>query len=223
MNITLTLQVQIAPLRWTSAEQLAWLQNEVPTYLQMQKEKKLFWFFELLYPKWFRSENSPDDNDANINQSSLNSDVAINEIIAKLDHENPIIPISDVEKQSNLDPELAEVLKDAIKHQCKVRILISHYTEIAGVVSKQHKRKDQTRWDFDEQSPIYNAGTVKPLVVDDIRENKLALPDQRLCAVRHHTGECFVKELEDVKDEVRVETQCINTARKLGSVTVGDD
>lgn len=118
----------MAPLRWTSAEQLTWLQNEVPTYLQMQKEKKLVRFFELLYPKWFSefpehmrvwpigSEKSPDHNDSNIDQSSLDSDAAVNEIIAELDHENTIIPISDVEKQSNLDAELAEVLKDPIKH-----------------------------------------------------------------------------------------------------------
>ncbi|KAG1892797.1 hypothetical protein F4604DRAFT_1672729 [Suillus subluteus] len=106
----------MAPPRWTSAEQLTWLQNEVPTYLQMQKEKKLVRFFELLYPKWFRSENSPDDNDANDDQSSPDSDAAVNEIIAELDHEKAVIPISDVEKQSDLDPELAEVLKDAIKH-----------------------------------------------------------------------------------------------------------
>ncbi|KAG1848897.1 hypothetical protein F4604DRAFT_1935187 [Suillus subluteus] len=185
----------MAPLRWTSAEQLTWLQNEVPTYLQMQKEKKLVRFFELLYPKWFSefpehmrvwpigSENSPDDNDANDDQSSPDSDAAVNEIIAELDHEKAVIPISDVEKQSDLDPELAEVLKDAIKHRRKV----------------------------------------KPLVSEDIRENKLALPDQRLRAVRHHMSECFAKESEDVKDEVRVETQHINTARKLGSVAAGDD
>ncbi|KAG0695268.1 hypothetical protein DFH29DRAFT_1005646 [Suillus ampliporus] len=173
----------MAPPRWASAEQLMWLQNEVPIYLQMQKEKNLVRFFELIFPKWFsefpehmgvwpiESENSPDDNDANIDQSSLDSDAAVNEIIAKLDHENAIIPISDSEKQSNLDPELAEV---------------------------------------------------KPLVADNIRENNLALPDQRLHAVQHHMSECFVKESEDLKDEVRVETQRINTARKF-SVTAGDD
>jgi hypothetical protein len=68
------------------------------------------------------SENSPDDDNANVDQSSPDSDAAVNEIIAELDHEKAIIPISDVGKQSDLDPELAEVLKDAIKHRCKVRL-----------------------------------------------------------------------------------------------------
>lgn len=72
-------------------------------------------------------------------------------------------------------------------------------------------------------SQLHYESKVKPLVSEDIRENKLALPDQRLRAVRHHTSECFAKESEDVKDEVRVETQRINTARKLGSVAAGDD
>jgi hypothetical protein len=43
----------MAPRRWTSPEQLLWLQNELPTYLQMQKEKKLPRFFELMFSKWF--------------------------------------------------------------------------------------------------------------------------------------------------------------------------
>lgn len=43
----------MAPPRWTSAEQLIWLQNELPNYLQMQKEKKLPRFFESLFPRWF--------------------------------------------------------------------------------------------------------------------------------------------------------------------------
>ncbi|KAG1878446.1 hypothetical protein C8R48DRAFT_768004 [Suillus tomentosus] len=238
----------MAPPRWTSAEQLTWLQNEVPTYLQMQKEKKLVRFFELLYPKWFSefpehmrvwpigSENSPDDNDANIDQSSLDLDVAVNEIIAELDHENAIIPISDVEKQSDLDPELAEVLKDAIKHRRKklqewFRNNTKGKTRPGGTLTSkvlstmlgQRARGTRDLKEVEVYSQLHYESKVKPLVSEDIRENKLALPDQRLCAVRHHTGECFAKESEDVKDEVRIETQRINTARKLGSVAAGDD
>ncbi|KAG1859238.1 hypothetical protein F4604DRAFT_1930787 [Suillus subluteus] len=238
----------MAPPRWTSAEQLTWLQNEVPTYLQMQKEKKLVRFFELLYPKWFSefpehmrvwpigSENSPDDNDTNDDQSSPDSDAAVNEIIAELDHEKAVIPISDVEKQSDLDPELAEVLKDAIKHQHKklqewFRNNTKGKTRPGGTLTSkvlstmlgQRARGTRDLKEVEVYSQLHYESKVKPLVSEDIRENKLALPDQRLRAVRHHTSECFAKELEDVKDEVRVETQRINTARKLGSVAAGDD
>ncbi|KAG2029347.1 hypothetical protein BDR03DRAFT_987819 [Suillus americanus] len=223
----------MAPPRWTSAEQLTWLQNEVPTYLQMQKEKKLAQFLSCSFP---RSENSPDDNDTNIDQSSLDSDAAVNEIIAELDHENAIIPISDVEKQSNLDPELAEVLKDAIKHRRKklhewFRNNTKGKTRPGGTLTSkvlstmlgQRARGTQDLKEVEVYSQLHYESKVKPLVSEDIRENKLALPDQRLCAVRHHTSECFAKESEDVKDEVRIETQRINTARKLGSVAAGDD
>ncbi|KAG1876355.1 hypothetical protein F4604DRAFT_1680521 [Suillus subluteus] len=215
----------MAPPRWTSAEQLMWLQNEVPMYLQMQKDKKLVQFFELLYPKWFRSEKSPDDNDTNINQSSLDSDAAINEIIAKLDHENAIIPISDVEKQSDLDPELAEKLQEWFRNNTKgkTRPGGTLASKVLSTMLGQCARGTRDLKEVEVYSQLHYESKVKPLVSEDIRENKLALPDQRLCAVRHHTSECFAKESEDVKDVVCVETQCINTARKLGSVAAGDD
>ncbi|KAG1734221.1 uncharacterized protein EDB91DRAFT_1251005 [Suillus paluster] len=238
----------MAPPRWTSAEQLMRLQNEVPTYLQMQKEKKLVQFFELLYPKWFSefpehmrvwpigSENSPDNNNANIDQSSLDSDAAINEIIAELDHENAIIPISDVEKQSNLDVELAKVLKDTIKHQCKklqewfqnntkgkTRPGGTLTSKVLSTLLGQRARGTRDLKEVKVYSQLHYESKVKPLVSDNIRENKLALPDQRLCAVRHHTSECFAKESEDVKDGVCIETQHINIARKLGSVAAGNN
>lgn len=125
----------MAPPRWTNTEQLTWLQNEVPMYLQMQKEKKLVRFFELLYPKWFSqfpehmriwpmglSENLPDE-DVDIGESGLGSDAAIDEVIAKLGDENTIIPVSDLEKLTDLDAELTEVLNDATQHRRKVRLL----------------------------------------------------------------------------------------------------
>lgn len=118
----------MAPLRWTTAAELSWLQNEVPTYLQMQKEKKIVRFFELLYPKWFSgfpehlrvwprepSKNSPDE-DTEIDESGL--DLANDEVNAELDHENSV---SDGEKLSQLDAEQTEVLNAAIKHRRKVR------------------------------------------------------------------------------------------------------
>lgn len=127
-DIALILYVQMAPPRWTMAAELLWLQNEVPTYLQMQKEKKIVWFFELLYPKWFSvfpehlrvwprepSENSP-DKDTEIDKSGL--DLANDEVNTELDHENSV---SDREKLSQLDAEQTEVLNAAIKHRHKVR------------------------------------------------------------------------------------------------------
>lgn len=43
----------MAPRRWTTSEELEWLQNELPEFLRMQKEQKLARFYELLFPKWF--------------------------------------------------------------------------------------------------------------------------------------------------------------------------
>ncbi|KAG1791306.1 uncharacterized protein HD556DRAFT_1309900 [Suillus plorans] len=43
----------MAPLRWTTSEELEWLQNELPEFLNMQKDQKLTCFYELLFPRWF--------------------------------------------------------------------------------------------------------------------------------------------------------------------------
>ncbi|KAG1776158.1 hypothetical protein EV702DRAFT_1046324 [Suillus placidus] len=226
----------MAPPRWTNAEQLTWLQNEVPVYLQMQKEKKLVQFFELLYPKWFSQFpehiKDPPDEEADIGQS----DAAINEIIAELDNEDTIIPVSDLEKLTNLDAELTEVLNDATQHRRKkLREWFRNNTKekttpggtltskILSTLLGQRARGTQDLKEVEVYSQLHYETKVKSLVSDDIKENKLALPDQKLHAVQHHTSQCFLKESEHVKDEVREETLCINTARKLGSVVVGKD
>lgn len=68
------------------------------------------------------SENLPDE-DVDIGESGLGSDAAIDEVIAKLGDENTIIPVSDLEKLTDLDAELTEVLNDATQHRRKVRLL----------------------------------------------------------------------------------------------------
>jgi hypothetical protein len=52
-------------------------------------------------------------------------------------------------------------------------------------------------------SQLHYESKIKPLVSEDIRENKLALPDQRLHAVWHwhHTSECFACLTVSLKDQ----------------------
>ncbi|KAG2046732.1 hypothetical protein BDR06DRAFT_1014481 [Suillus hirtellus] len=152
----------MAPPRWTMAVELLWLQNEVPTYLQMQKEKKILRFFELLYLKWF--SGFPEHLRVWPREPSQNS------------------PDKDTEIDETRDLKEVKVY-----------------------------------------SQIHYESKVKPLVSDDIKENNLVLPDQKLCAIWQHMSECFANESEDVKDEVWDETVQINAARKLGSVAVGQD
>ncbi|KAG1758271.1 hypothetical protein EDD22DRAFT_957070 [Suillus occidentalis] len=233
----------MAPPRWTTAAELSWLQNEVPTYLQMQKEKKIVRFFELLYPKWFSgfpehlrvwprepSKNSPDE-DTEIDESGL--DLANDEVNAELDHENSV---SDGEKLSQLDAEQTEVLNAAIKHRRKkLREWFRNNTKgkttpggtstskILTTLLGQRARGTRDLKEVEVYSQIHYESKVKPLVSDNIKENNLVLPDQKLRAIRQHTSECFANESEDVKDEVRDETVRINAARKLGSVVAGQD
>ncbi|KAG1794836.1 uncharacterized protein HD556DRAFT_1442622 [Suillus plorans] len=150
-------------------------------------------------------ENLPDE-DVNIGESGLGSDAAIDEVIAELGDENTIIPVSDLEKLTDLDAELMEVLNDATQHRRKK---LQEWF--------RNNTKGKTTPGGTSTSKILSTllGQLKVLVSDDIKENKLVLPDQKLRAVWHHTSECFSKELEDVKDEVRDETLRINAARKL--------
>ncbi|KAG1883662.1 hypothetical protein F4604DRAFT_1677410 [Suillus subluteus] len=109
----------MAPPRWTSAEQLLWLQNEMPGYLQMQKEKKLSRFFDALFPRWFSdfpeetelNGSPPCDANAGINEPSgadINepSDAGIESVIktAQLDSLNATDSVEQEDNQSNSPP-----------------------------------------------------------------------------------------------------------------------
>ncbi|KAG2047000.1 hypothetical protein BDR06DRAFT_1014254 [Suillus hirtellus] len=195
------------------AAELLWLQNKVPTYLQMQKEKKILQFFELLYPKWFSSfpehlrvwprepsQNSP-DKDTKINESGL--DLANDEVNTELDHENS---------------KLREWFQNNTKG--KTTPGGTSTSKILSTLLGQRARGTRDLNEVEVYSQIHYESKVKPLVSDNIKENNLVLPDQKLHAIRQHTSECFANESEDVKDEVQDETVQINAARKLGSVAL---
>ncbi|KAG1756384.1 uncharacterized protein EDB91DRAFT_1241457 [Suillus paluster] len=166
------------------------------------------------------SENSPNE-DADINQSGLDLEEAINEVNAELDRENSI---SDVEKLTELDAEQTKVLNDAINHQCKkLWEWFRNNTKGKTTPGGTSTSKMLSALLGQLYLQLHYESKVKPLVSYDIKENKLVLPDQKLRAVQQHTSECFAKESEDVKDDVCDETVHINAARKLGSVAVGQD
>lgn len=109
----------MAPPRWTSAEQLLWLQNEMPGYLQMQKEKKLSRFFDALFPRWFSdfpeetelNSSPPYDENAGINEpngADINepSGAGIESVIetVQLDSLNATDSVEQEDNQSNSPP-----------------------------------------------------------------------------------------------------------------------
>lgn len=96
-------------------------------------------------------------------------------------------------------------------------------SKILTTLLGQRARGTRDLKEVEVYSQIHYESKVKPLVSDNIKENNLVLPDQKLRAIRQHTSECFANESEDVKDEVRDETVRINAARKLGSVVAGQD
>lgn len=75
----------MAPPRWTTSEELEWLQNELPEFLKMQRDQKLTRFYELLFPRWFSlfperlkywkpTGNPPREGEAVVHQNDDSSD-----------------------------------------------------------------------------------------------------------------------------------------------------
>ncbi|KAG2033167.1 hypothetical protein BDR03DRAFT_985175 [Suillus americanus] len=170
-------QKDMAPLRWTMAAELLWLQNKVPTYLQIGFPEHL-----RVWPRE-PSKNSPDE-DTKINESGL--DLANDEVNTELDHENSV---SDGKKLSQLDAEQTEVLNATIKHRhkklwewfqnnTKGKKTTSGGTSSSKILSMllgQHTRGTQDLKEVKVYLQIHYESKVKPLVSDDIKENNLVL------------------------------------------------
>ncbi|KAG1856423.1 hypothetical protein F4604DRAFT_1685453 [Suillus subluteus] len=170
---------------------------------------------------WSRepSKNSP-DKDTKIDKSGL--DLANDEVNTELDHENSV---SNGEKLSQLGAEQTEKLQEWFRNNTKGKTTPggTSTSKILSTLLGQCTQGTRDLKEVEVYSQIHYESKVKPLVSDDIKENNLVLPDQKLCAIQQHMSECFANESEDVKDEVHNETVHINAARKLGSVVAGQD
>ncbi|KAG1835776.1 hypothetical protein F4604DRAFT_1944162 [Suillus subluteus] len=186
----------MVPPRWTSTEQSLWLQNEMPGYLQMQKEKKLSRFFDALFPRWF--SDFPEETE-------LNGSPA-------LDSLNATDSVEQEDNQSNSPP-----IRAAERHKGKTTPGGSSTSRALSVLLGQRARGTQDLKEIEVYSKLHYESKVKPLVSDTLKNNDVQ-PTQRLSTVRQHTTECFADESEEVKQEIREETACLSAARRLGDV-----
>ncbi|KAG1841619.1 hypothetical protein C8R48DRAFT_679234 [Suillus tomentosus] len=232
----------MAPPRWTSAEQLLWLQNEMPAYLQMQKEKKLPRFFETLFPRWFidfpeeTELNGSLPCDENVSADKLGKDIVelgkdivelINETAQPDSTTNPPISAEQEGSESNSPPmqagELRKKLREWFRNNSKGKTTPggSSTGKALSALLGQRARGTRDLKEVEVYSKLHYESKVKPLVCDALKKN-LVQPTQRLSAVRQHTTDCFADESEEVKKEIREETVRLNAARRLGSV-VGEN
>ncbi|KAG2096704.1 uncharacterized protein F5147DRAFT_656516 [Suillus discolor] len=213
----------MAPRRWTTSQELEWLQNELPEFLKMQKEQKLTRFYELLSPKWFSrfperfkywepTGNPPHGRD-------------------EVDHQNDdSIPDGDESVLLPLTPEQeAELeganeirrkkLKEWFRNNAKSKTTPSStstskaFAQLLG----QRARSVRDLKDIEVYSRTYYKMKVQPLVEDDIQENQLDAKN-RIAIVQKHIHNCFEAEPEEVKAEIREEAAKINASRRLGSI-----
>ncbi|KAG1767729.1 hypothetical protein EV702DRAFT_1050263 [Suillus placidus] len=192
----------MAPPRWTSAEQLLWLQNEMPGYLQMQKEKKLSRFFDALFPRWFSdfpeetelNGSPPCDENAGINEPSGAGIESLNKKTTSPTH-------LQCERQNDAKNcgNGSEITQRERQHLVATQLVEPCLYCLASAHELHYESK------------------VKPLVSDTLKNNDVQ-PTQRLSTVRQHTTECFADESEEVKKEIREETARLNAAQRLGDV-----
>ncbi|KAG2054497.1 hypothetical protein BDR06DRAFT_1007668 [Suillus hirtellus] len=220
----------MAPPRWTSTEQLLWLQNEMPGYLQMQKEKKLPRFFDSLFPRWFSNfpeetelnGSPPCDENAGINEPSS---AGIESIIdtAQLNSINAPDLVEQEDSQSNSPPmgaaERHKKLREWFRNNSKGKTTPggSSTGRALSVLLGQRTRGTRDLKEIEVYSKLHYESKVKPLVEDALKNN-IVQPTQRLSMVQLHTTECFAEESEEVKKEIREETVCLNASRRLGNV-----
>ncbi|KAG1885231.1 hypothetical protein F4604DRAFT_1918902 [Suillus subluteus] len=220
----------MAPPRWTSADQLLWLQNELPTYLQTQKEKKLTRFFESLFPKWFN--DFPEETELNGSPPCIEN-TGIDELGgAVIDSVNEtaqpeLINTPESAEQegseSNSRPmqagERRKQLREWFRNNSKGKTTpgSSSTGKALSALLGQRARGTRDLKEVEVYSKLHYESKVKPLVSDALKNNPVQ-PTQRLSAVRQHTTDCFADESEEVKNEIREETARLNAARRLGDV-----
>ncbi|KAG2738673.1 hypothetical protein P692DRAFT_201873792 [Suillus brevipes Sb2] len=217
----------MAPPRWTSAEQLLWLQNEMPGYLQMQKEKKLSRFFDALFPRWFSdfpeetelNGSPPCDENAGINEpngADINepSSAGIESVIetVQLDSLNATDSVEQEDNQSNLPPiraaERRKKLREWFRNNSKGKTTPggSSTGRALSVLLGQRARGTRDLKEIEVYSKLHYESKVKPLVSDALKNNDVQ-PTQRLSTVRQHTTECFADESEEVMLRVSIQEQ----------------
>ncbi|KAG1718277.1 hypothetical protein EDB19DRAFT_1906537 [Suillus lakei] len=222
----------MAPPRWTSTEQLLWLQNEIPGYLQMQKEKKLPRFFDSLFPRWFSEfpevmelDGSPpcDENVGVDEPDRANIETVID--TAQLNSINAPDSVEQEDSQSDSPPmgaaERRKKLREWFRNNSKGKTTPASGGSSAGralsVLLGQRARGTRDLKEIEVYSKLHYESKVKPLVSDTLKNN-VVQPTQRLSTVRQHTAECFADESEEVKKEIREETVRLNASRRLGDV-----
>ncbi|KAG1844601.1 hypothetical protein F4604DRAFT_1689053 [Suillus subluteus] len=218
----------MAPPRWTTSEELEWLQNELPDFLKMQRDQKLTRFYELLFPRWFsqfpehlkywKPTSNPlhegevlvqHQNDEN---GVLNSD------------ESGLLPLTPeqeakLEEANEIRRKAKQKLREWFRNNAKSKTTpgSTSTSKAFAHLLGQRARGVRDLKDIEVYSKAYYKKKIQPLVEDDVLENQLN-SKKRIGVVQKHTNSCFAAESEEVKAEIREETARINASRKLGSI-----
>ncbi|KAG0704701.1 hypothetical protein DFH29DRAFT_997396 [Suillus ampliporus] len=214
----------MAPPRWTTPEELQWLQNQLPEFLQMQKDQKLTRFYELLFPRWFNqfpehfnvwkpTGNPPSEGGVQVHQGDESSDTNSDESGLL-----PLTPEQEVELEEANETRRKK-LREWFRNNAKSKTTPGNTStgKALAQLLGQRARGIRDLKEIEVYSKTHYKVKIQPLVEDDIQENQLDLK-QRIGVVQKYTNSCFAAESEEVKADIREEMTRINAARRLLSI-----
>ncbi|KAG2156993.1 hypothetical protein DEU56DRAFT_905670 [Suillus clintonianus] len=217
----------MAPPRWTTSEELKWLQNELPEFLKMQRDQKLTCFYELLFPRWFSlfpehlkywkpTGNPPREGEAVVHQNDDSSD-------ANSDESRLLLLTPDQEAELEGGKEIRrKKLREWFWNHAKSKTTLGNtstskaFAQLLG----QRARGVRDLKDIEVYSKTHYKTKIQSLVEDDIQQNQLD-SKKRIGVVQKYTNTCFAAESEEVKAEIHEETARINASRRLGGIGPG--
>ncbi|KAG2119702.1 uncharacterized protein F5147DRAFT_767172 [Suillus discolor] len=220
----------MAPPRWTTSEELEWLQNELPEFLKMQKDQKLTRFYELLFPRWFSqfpeclkywkptSNPPPCEGEAVVHQNDDSSD-------ANISDKSRLLPLTP-EQEAELEEEKEirwKKLREWFWNHAKSKTTLGNtstskaFAQLLG--QRSHGVRDLKA--IEVYSKTHYKMKIQSLVEDDIQQNQLD-SKKRIGVVQKYINSCFAAESEDVKAVICEETVQINASRRLGGIGSGE-
>ncbi|KAH7903085.1 hypothetical protein BJ138DRAFT_1120749 [Hygrophoropsis aurantiaca] len=193
------------PPRWTTAEQLDWLQRELPAFKQAQNDGSVNKFWEIMTHAWYK-EFSERKN---------------------LWPPNGIPPgMSEDMGDADLPTEFAEILGSAISdrndklknwYRNNSRVKITGTNSTSKLLAKLLGQRAQGIRDLNQievYSKLHYEDKVKPIVESEMAAKKTVEAGERLACIKMVTAQMYKEEGEDVKAAVKAEMLRRNKERR---------
>ncbi|KAH7904321.1 hypothetical protein BJ138DRAFT_1119526 [Hygrophoropsis aurantiaca] len=194
------------PPRWSTPEQLQWLQSEIPAYKKAQEDNTVNKFWEVMTHAWYQefSERKllwpPEGIPPGMSKEMADAD----------------LPAEFAEILGSALSERNEKLKNWYRNNSRVKVT-SGSNKTSKLLNKLLGQRAQGVRDLNQievYSKLHYEEKVKPMVENEISEKGLVDVGERLRCIKTLTAEMYKQEGEDVKASVKAEMIRRNEERK---------